>query len=88
MSTGGRFVAFATAPGSVASDGAGANGLFTAHLLNVMPNGEIYPCPDMMYAPAMKGLSSGMLAKTTSLAQPKPWRSAGRMGRWWDTGGR
>jgi uncharacterized caspase-like protein len=32
----GTFVAFATAPGSVASDGAGANGLFTAHLLNVM----------------------------------------------------
>lgn len=23
-------------------------------LLNVMPNGEIYPCPDMMYDPAMK----------------------------------
>jgi uncharacterized caspase-like protein len=32
----GTFVAFATAPGSVASDGAGTNGLFTAHLLNVM----------------------------------------------------
>ena len=26
----------------------------SSHLLNVMPNGEIYPCPDMMYAPAMK----------------------------------
>jgi len=26
----------------------------STHLLNVMPNGEIYPCPDMMYAPAMK----------------------------------
>jgi radical SAM protein with 4Fe4S-binding SPASM domain len=24
------------------------------HLLNVMPNGEIYPCPDLMYEPAMK----------------------------------
>ncbi len=32
----GTFVAFATAPGSVASDGAGSNGLFTAHLLNAM----------------------------------------------------
>lgn len=26
----------------------------STHLLNVMPNGEIYPCPDMLYAPAMK----------------------------------
>ena len=26
----------------------------STHLLNVMPNGEVYPCPDMMYAPAMK----------------------------------
>lgn len=26
----------------------------STHLLNVMPNGEIYPCPDMMYAPDMK----------------------------------
>ncbi|POZ62198.1 radical SAM/SPASM domain-containing protein [Chromobacterium alticapitis] len=26
----------------------------STHLLNVMPNGEIYPCPDMMYLPQMK----------------------------------
>ncbi len=26
----------------------------STHLLNVMPNGEIYPCPDMMYAHHMK----------------------------------
>jgi radical SAM protein with 4Fe4S-binding SPASM domain len=26
----------------------------STHLLNVMPNGEIYPCPDLLYAPAMK----------------------------------
>jgi uncharacterized protein len=26
----------------------------SSHLLNVMPSGEIYPCPDMLYAPAMK----------------------------------
>ncbi|WP_199102141.1 MULTISPECIES: radical SAM/SPASM domain-containing protein [Aquitalea] len=26
----------------------------STHLLNVMPNGEIYPCPDMMYLPNMK----------------------------------
>ncbi|MBI1905267.1 MAG: radical SAM protein [Rhodocyclales bacterium] len=26
----------------------------STHLLNVMPNGQIYPCPDMMYAPEMQ----------------------------------
>jgi radical SAM protein with 4Fe4S-binding SPASM domain len=26
----------------------------STHLLNVMPSGEIFPCPDMLYAPAMK----------------------------------
>jgi uncharacterized protein len=26
----------------------------STHLLNVMPSGEIYPCPDLMYAPDMK----------------------------------
>ena len=26
----------------------------SSHLLNVMPNGEIYPCPDLLYAPDMK----------------------------------
>jgi hypothetical protein len=32
----GTLIAFATAPGSVASDGEGANGLYTRHLLNSM----------------------------------------------------
>ncbi|MBK9364435.1 MAG: radical SAM protein [Rubrivivax sp.] len=26
----------------------------SSHLINVMPNGQIYPCPDMMYVPAMR----------------------------------
>jgi uncharacterized protein len=26
----------------------------SSHLINVMPNGQIYPCPDMMYAPEMQ----------------------------------
>jgi len=26
----------------------------STHLLNVMPNGQIFPCPDMMYVPAMQ----------------------------------
>ena len=34
----GSFVAFATAPGSVAADGSGRNGLFTSHLLTSLRN--------------------------------------------------
>lgn len=26
----------------------------SSHLINVMPDGSIYPCPDMMYVPAMR----------------------------------
>jgi uncharacterized protein len=26
----------------------------STHLINVMPNGQIYPCPDMMYVPEMQ----------------------------------
>ena len=26
----------------------------STHLINVMPDGKIFPCPDMMYAPAMQ----------------------------------
>ena len=26
----------------------------SSHLINVMPDGQIYPCPDMMYVPAMR----------------------------------
>lgn len=26
----------------------------SSHLINVMPSGDIYPCPDMMYAPEMR----------------------------------
>ncbi len=44
----------------------------SSHLLNVMPNGEIYPCPDMMYAPEMKmgDVKSNWLKK--SPLQPSP----------------
>ncbi|MCK9283548.1 MAG: radical SAM protein [Rhodocyclaceae bacterium] len=44
----------------------------STHLLNVMPNGEIYPCPDMMYAPEMKmGEIQGNWLKRSPL-QPTP----------------
>ncbi|MCX7897607.1 MAG: radical SAM protein [Rhodocyclaceae bacterium] len=44
----------------------------STHLLNVMPNGEIYPCPDMMYAKNMKmGEIQGNWLKKSPL-QPTP----------------
>jgi uncharacterized protein len=45
----------------------------STHLLNVMPNGEIYPCPDMMYAPAMKmgEVQANWLRKSPLQATPE-----------------
>ncbi|MBK6744236.1 MAG: radical SAM protein [Hydrogenophilales bacterium] len=44
----------------------------SSHLINVMPNGEIYPCPDMMYAHHMKmGEIQGNWLKKSPL-QPTP----------------
>jgi uncharacterized protein len=44
----------------------------STHLLNVMPSGEIYPCPDMMYAPAMKmgDVKTNWLRKSPLQATP------------------
>jgi uncharacterized protein len=39
----------------------------SSHLINVMPNGQIYPCPDMMYVPAD---ADGQRARATGCAQP------------------
>jgi uncharacterized protein len=44
----------------------------STHLINVMPSGEIYPCPDMMYAGDMKmGEIQGNWLKKSPL-QPTP----------------
>ncbi len=44
----------------------------STHLLNVMPNGDIFPCPDMLYLPAMKmGQVQGNWLKASPL-QPAP----------------
>lgn len=44
----------------------------SSHLINIMPSGEIYPCPDMMYDPAMQmGEIQGNWLKRSPL-QPKP----------------
>jgi len=42
----------------------------STHLLNVMPDGNIYPCPDMMYVPAMRmGSIQGNWLKPSPLQQ-------------------
>ncbi|HTY03471.1 MAG TPA: radical SAM protein [Rhodocyclaceae bacterium] len=44
----------------------------SSHLINVMPSGEIFPCPDMMYDPAMQmGEIQGNWLKRSPL-QPQP----------------
>jgi radical SAM protein with 4Fe4S-binding SPASM domain len=44
----------------------------SSHLINVMPSGRIYPCPDMMYDPAMQmGEVQGNWLKKSPL-QPRP----------------
>lgn len=45
----------------------------STHLLNVMPSGEIYPCPDMMYVPAMKmgDVKANWLRKSPLQATPQ-----------------
>lgn len=46
----------------------------STHLLNVLPNGEIYPCPDMLYLPAMK-----MGDVKANWLQPSPLQAAPQM---------
>lgn len=43
------------------------------HLLNVMPNGDIYPCPDLLYEPAMKmgDVKANWLRKSPLQAAPE-----------------
>ena len=44
----------------------------STHLINVMPDGKIFPCPDMMYAPAMQmGEIQGNWLRKSPL-QPHP----------------
>ena len=68
----GTFVAFATAPGSVASDGAGANGLFTAHLLNVMRK------PGLKVEDVLKQVRQAVLRDSGN--RQVPWESSSLVG--------
>ncbi len=60
-------IAFATAPGAVASDGSGTNGLYTQHLLQAMAE------PGMRLEDAFKKVRSGV--RRDSAGRQVPWES-------------
>lgn len=69
----GSFIAFATAPGSTAADGAsGENGIYTRHLLREMPS------PGMAIEQMFKRVRNGVMADTKGLQVP--WESSSLRG--------
>ena len=68
----GSFVAFATAPGSVASDGRGRNGVFTMHLLRHMRT------PGLKIEDVLKKVRNGVIADTGN--KQVPWQSSSLTG--------
>jgi hypothetical protein len=68
----GTFIAFATAPGSVASDGVGENGVYTKHLLAEMQK------PGTQIEQLFKQVRIGVMAETKN--QQIPWESSSLRG--------
>jgi uncharacterized caspase-like protein len=68
----GTFIAFATAPGSVASDGTGENGLYTQHLLREMQK------PGLPVEQMFKQVRIGVMKDTKD--QQIPWESSSMRG--------
>jgi len=68
----GSFIAFATAPGSTASDGEGRNGLFTSHLLRNMT------ATDQPIESVMKEVRKGVINDTGN--KQIPWQSSSLTG--------
>lgn len=68
----GAFIAFATSPGSVASDGAGSNGVYTKHLLENMRT------PGLPVEQMFKRVRSGVLEETGS--RQRPWETTSILG--------
>ena len=68
----GTYISFATAPGRVASDGAGANGLFTQHLLDSMRQ------PGLKIEDVFKRARVGVMSD--SGAQQVPWDNSSLTG--------
>jgi len=71
----GSLVAFATAPGDVAADGAGKNGLYTSHLLRVLRT------PGLKIEDVLKQVRIGVAADSAKLGKRQtPWESSSLMG--------
>ncbi|OGR39791.1 MAG: hypothetical protein A2051_06565 [Desulfovibrionales bacterium GWA2_65_9] len=68
----GSLIAFATSPGSVASDGAGENGVYTKHLLQHLRT------PDLQVEQMFKRVRSGVVEETRS--QQLPWETTSIQG--------
>jgi uncharacterized caspase-like protein len=68
----GTFIAYATAPGSVAGDGDGRNGLYTKHLLTSLRD------PDSDIERVFKRVRTGVAAETKNLQIP--WDSSSLLG--------
>jgi len=68
----GSFIAYATAPGSVAADGAGRNGVFTEQLLDALQQ------PGLSIEQTFKRVRNGV--KNVTDGQQIPWESSSLMG--------
>ena len=68
----GTFIAFATAPGSVAADGNGDNGIFTYHLLNQIKK------PDLKIEDILKKVRKNVISETDN--SQVPWQSSSLVG--------
>ncbi len=64
----GTFIAFATAPGSVAADGTGRNGIFTKHFLENMNQ------PGLVIDKVMQNVRNGVMAETGN--KQVPWQAS------------
>jgi hypothetical protein len=75
----GTYIAFATGPGRTASDGSGANGLYTQHLLEALQQ------PGLKVEEVFKRVRMGV--KQSSHDQQVPWDSSSLTGEFYFRGG-
>ena len=75
----GSIVAYATAPGSVAADGSGKNGIYTKHLINTIKK------PGLTIEQVLKQVRISVVSETGS--KQIPWESSSLMGNFYFTPG-
>jgi len=68
----GTFIAYSTAPGSIAADGEGRNGIFTHHLLKNIPK------PGLKIEDILKEVRKGVISETNN--KQVPWQSSSLTG--------